>query len=156
MDRPLHCPDTRRGAASQGNSEDGDMTISQQQIQRKLNATRQILRCIFVAVLLLLILTPPAHAYVGPGSGFAVLSSFLTLFLASMQAVFAFLTWPIRQFFRFLRRRRAYRRAKTKRVVILGFDGMDPELTERFIKEGKLPNLARLRESGTFRTLATT
>lgn len=132
------------------------MTIARQQAQSKPHGKRQILRCIFVAVLLLLILTPPAHAYVGPGAGFVVLSSFLTLFLASIQAVFAFLTWPIRQFFRFLRRRRAYRRAKTKRVVILGFDGMDPELTDRFIKEGKLPNLARLRESGTFRTLATT
>jgi hypothetical protein len=107
-------------------------------------------------VVLLLVFTPAAHAYVGPGAGFAVLSSFLTLFLASVQAVFAFLTWPIRQFFRFLRRRRAYGKAKTKRIVILGFDGMDPVLTERFIKEGKLPNLARLREQGTFRLLATT
>jgi hypothetical protein len=105
---------------------------------------------------MLLILAPAAHAYVGPGAGFAVLTSFLTLFLASVQAVFAFLTWPIRQCFRFLRRRRAYRKAKTKRIVILGFDGMDPELTERFIKQGKLPNLARLRERGTFRPLATT
>jgi predicted AlkP superfamily phosphohydrolase/phosphomutase len=121
-----------------------------------LRGTRQILRCVVAAVLLLLIFTPAAHAYVGPGAGFAVLSSFLTLFLASLQAIFAFLTWPIRQFFRFLRRRRAYRKAKTKRIVILGFDGMDPELTERFIKEGKLPNLARLREDGTFRPLATT
>jgi predicted AlkP superfamily phosphohydrolase/phosphomutase len=117
---------------------------------------RQVLRCVVAAVLLLLIFTPAAHAYVGPGAGFAVLSSFLTVFLASVQAIFAFLTWPIRQFFRFLRRRRAYRKAKTKRIVILGFDGMDPELTERFIKEGKLPNLARLREQGTFRRLATT
>ncbi len=132
------------------------MTISQQQIQGKPNATQHIPRCIFVGVLLLLILTPPAQAYVGPGAGFAVLSSFLTLFLASIQAVFAFLIWPIRQFFRFRRRRRAYRRAKTTRVVILGFDGMDPELTERFIKEDKLPNLAKLREKGAFHPLATT
>jgi predicted AlkP superfamily phosphohydrolase/phosphomutase len=124
--------------------------------RRDLRGRRQVLRCVVVAVMLLLIFTPVAHAYVGPGAGFAVLSSFLTLFLASVQAIFAFLTWPIRQFFRFLRRRRAYRKAKTKRIVILGFDGMDPELTERFIKEGKLPNLARLRGHGTFRPLATT
>ena len=132
------------------------MTFTWRRSQGKPYGGRQIFRCMFFAVLLLLILAPPAHAYVGPGAGFAVLSSFLTLFLASIQAMFAFLTWPIRQFFRFLRRRRAYRRAKTKRVVILGFDGMDPELTERFIGEGKLPNLAKLRESGTFRKLATT
>jgi predicted AlkP superfamily phosphohydrolase/phosphomutase len=132
------------------------MTLVQQQVARRRLGTQQILCCVLVAVLLLLIATPPAQAYVGPGAGFAAISSFLTLFLASIQAVFAFLTWPIRQFFRFLRRRRAYRRAKTKRVVILGFDGMDPELTERFIKEGKLPNLARLRDNGTFHPLATT
>src|SRR5713101_4001122 len=156
LDRSLYCLDARRGAASQGNFEDRDLTIAQYQVQRKPKATRHILCCIFVAMILLLVLAPPAQAYVGPGAGFAVLSSFLTLFLASIQAVFAFLTWPIRQFFRFRRRRRAYRRAKTRRVVILGFDGMDPELTERFIKEGKLPNLARLQEKGTFHTLATT
>jgi predicted AlkP superfamily phosphohydrolase/phosphomutase len=132
------------------------MNFAARENRRDSRRTRQILRCIYFVVVLLLVFTPAAHAYVGPGAGFAVLSSFLTLFLASVQAVFAFLTWPMRQFFRFLRRRRAYRKAKTKRIVILGFDGMDPVLTERFIKEGKLPNLARLREQGTFRLLATT
>jgi predicted AlkP superfamily phosphohydrolase/phosphomutase len=132
------------------------MKFAAEEDRRDSRRTRQILRCALFAVVLLLLFTPAAHAYVGPGAGFAVLSSFLTLFLASVQAVLAFLTWPIRQCFRFLRRRRAYRKAKTKRVVILGFDGMDPELTERFIKQGKLPNLARLRERGTFHPLATT
>jgi len=132
------------------------MKFAAEKDRKPLRGTRQILRCTLLAVVLLLLFTPAAHAYVGPGAGFAVLSSFLTLFLASVHAVIAFLTWPIRQCFRFLRRRRAYRKAKTKRVVILGFDGMDPVLTERFIKQGKLPNLARLRERGTFRTLATT
>jgi len=108
------------------------------------------------AVLSILIFAPPAHAYVGPGAGFAVVSSFLTWLLATLQAIFALLTWPIRQFFRFLRHRRAYRKAQTKRTIILGFDGMDPVVTKRFIEQGKLPNLARLREKGTFQTLATT
>lgn len=119
-------------------------------------ASRRIAFCAGAAAIALLLFAPAADAYVGPGAGFAVLSSFLTLFLASLYAIFAFVTWPIRQFIRFLRRRRAYRRARVKRVVILGFDGMDPQLTERFIREGKLPNLAKLRERGTFRTLATT
>jgi predicted AlkP superfamily phosphohydrolase/phosphomutase len=42
------------------------------------------------------------------------------------------------------------------RVIIVGFDGVDAELTEQWMDEGKLPNLARLRESGTFRPLRPT
>jgi predicted AlkP superfamily phosphohydrolase/phosphomutase len=112
--------------------------------------------CAVAVSVSLLLFAPAANAYVGPGAGFAVLSSFLTLFLASLYSIFAFVTWPVRQFLRFLRRRRAYRKARVRRVVILGFDGMDPQLTERFIAQGKLPNLAKLRERGTFRLLATT
>jgi predicted AlkP superfamily phosphohydrolase/phosphomutase len=112
--------------------------------------------CAGATALGLLLFAPAANAYVGPGAGFAVLSSFLTLFLASLYSIFAFVTWPVRQFLRFLRRRRAYRKARVRRVVILGFDGMDPQLTERFIAQGKLPNLAKLRERGTFLPLATT
>lgn len=112
---------------------------------------------IAAAVLVALLLNPAgAHAYVGPGAGFAVVSSFLTFLVATFSSLFAFFTWPVRQFFRYLRRRRAIRRAKVKRVVILGFDGMDPELAERYMRAGKLPNLRKLREQGTFRNLATT
>ncbi len=57
---------------------------------------------------------------------------------------------------RSLLRRKAYGKAQIKRAVILGFDGMDPELSARFIAEGKLPNLAKLQEQGSFRKLRTT
>jgi predicted AlkP superfamily phosphohydrolase/phosphomutase len=43
-----------------------------------------------------------------------------------------------------------------QKVVILGFDGMDPELTERYIAQGKLPNLAKLAAQGGFHRLTTT
>jgi predicted AlkP superfamily phosphohydrolase/phosphomutase len=44
----------------------------------------------------------------------------------------------------------------TQKLVILGFDGMDPDLVQQWIKEGRLPNFARLaREGGVF-PLATT
>ena len=105
---------------------------------------------------MLLFAAAPAHAYVGPGAGFAVLSSFLTLFLAFLYAIFALLTWPVRQLLRLFRRRKALGKAKVKRAVVLGFDGMDPELCSRYMKEGKLPNLAALRDKGTFQPLATT
>lgn len=105
---------------------------------------------------LILLLPTRSHAYAGPGAGFAVLSSFWTLFVAFLYSIYAFLVWPFRQLFRILRRRNAYGKAQVKRAVILGFDGMDPELTERFIAEGRLPNLAKLRDQGTFRKLRTT
>lgn len=47
------------------------------------------------------------------------------------------------------------RRTK-ERVVIMGFDGMDPTLARKFMDEGKLPNLKKLADSGTFSKLETT
>jgi predicted AlkP superfamily phosphohydrolase/phosphomutase len=41
-------------------------------------------------------------------------------------------------------------------VLVLGFDGMDPTLARRFLAEGKLPNLGRMAEGGTFSPLAST
>ncbi len=42
-----------------------------------------------------------------------------------------------------------------KRVIVLGFDGMDYALTERLMSEGRLPNLERLARSGRFSPLRT-
>ena len=47
-------------------------------------------------------------------------------------------------------------RASQQKVIVLGFDGVDARYTERWMNEGKLPNLARLREMGTFRPLRPT
>jgi len=116
-----------------------------------------VVRIALLAALIALAIAPqPAHAYAGPGAGFAVLSSFWAIFVAFLYSFYALATWPIRQLFRFVRRRNAYGKAKFSRAVILGFDGMDPELAERFMNEGKLPNLAKLREKGTFTKLRTT
>jgi predicted AlkP superfamily phosphohydrolase/phosphomutase len=115
-------------------------------------------RLLFVAVVVFLIAAfpIPAHAYAGPGAGFAVLSSFWTLFVAFLYSLYAFASWPFRVIFRWFRYRNAYAKAQVKRVVIIGFDGMDPELANRFMDEGLLPNMAGMRESGTFRRLRTT
>jgi predicted AlkP superfamily phosphohydrolase/phosphomutase len=43
-----------------------------------------------------------------------------------------------------------------KKLIILGFDGADARLTEQWMNEGKLPNLARLRAQGTFSPLRPT
>ncbi|MFH1539950.1 MAG: alkaline phosphatase family protein [bacterium] len=42
------------------------------------------------------------------------------------------------------------------RVVIVGFDGMDPRLVAEGMEKGELPNFARLKDSGCFHPLQTT
>ena len=45
--------------------------------------------------------------------------------------------------------------ARTDRVIVLGVDGFDPVLLERFVAEGLMPNCKRLIETGSFRRLQT-
>jgi predicted AlkP superfamily phosphohydrolase/phosphomutase len=51
----------------------------------------------------------------------------------------------------------AKRRAATAgtRVIVIGFDGMDPGLTGQLMNAGRLPNLGRLRSQGGYRVLGT-
>jgi predicted AlkP superfamily phosphohydrolase/phosphomutase len=42
------------------------------------------------------------------------------------------------------------------RTIVLGFDGMDPELTEQWMADGTLPNFARLAAQGHYQPLPTT
>lgn len=42
------------------------------------------------------------------------------------------------------------------KVVILGFDGVDGDLTQQWMEEGKLPNLSRLAQQGTFSPMRVT
>src|ERR1039458_8953652 len=41
------------------------------------------------------------------------------------------------------------------KMIILGVDGLDPDLLTRFMAEGKMPNFARLAAQGSFRRLTT-
>ena len=91
--------------------------------------------------------------YIGPGAGFAFLGSFLTLFLGLLASAGSILIWPFRMAWLALRKNR---NAMVKRVIFLGLDGLDPRLTEKYMAEGKMPNLARLREQGSYRRLRTT
>lgn len=95
-------------------------------------------------------------AYIGPGAGFAFLGSFLTILAGFFLSVASMLLWPFRMLWRMLRRRKGFRDAKIKRLIFLGLDGLDPVLTERLMTEGKLPNLSRLKEQGSYRRLRTT
>jgi predicted AlkP superfamily phosphohydrolase/phosphomutase len=46
-------------------------------------------------------------------------------------------------------------RVVTQKMVILGFDGMDPRLVEQWMSEGKLPNFKKLAGEGGFYRLGT-
>jgi len=108
-----------------------------------------------VTIILVAGLPTPAEAYIGPGAGFAVLGSFAVLFVTMILAGVSILAWPFRTVWRMIRHRR---KAKplVKRVIFLGFDGQDARITERMMAEGKLPNLARLAERGSYHRLRTT
>jgi predicted AlkP superfamily phosphohydrolase/phosphomutase len=111
---------------------------------------------LLLTALLFFLFAGEAQAYVGPGAGFAVAGSFLAVFSAILAGMLAVITWPIRFLFRMIKYRKAFRRSRVKRCVILGLDGMDPKLAEKMMDEGKLPTFSRLRERGTFKPLATT
>jgi len=95
-------------------------------------------------------------AYIGPGAGFAFLGSFLTLITSLLLSLVSFLAWPFRMIWLLVNRRQGYRKAHVKKLIFLGLDGFDPTLAERFMAEGKLPNLSRLRQQGSYSRLRTT
>jgi predicted AlkP superfamily phosphohydrolase/phosphomutase len=119
-----------------------------------MSATRLLRAAVLVTVVLLLSGTP-AEAYIGPGAGFAFVGSFFVLIAAFFLAFVKLLTAPFRALLRTVRWRRALARSRVRQLVILGLDGQDPELTDRFLGEGILPNFARLREQGSYLRLDT-
>jgi predicted AlkP superfamily phosphohydrolase/phosphomutase len=94
--------------------------------------------------------------YVGPGAGFAFLGSLLSLLTGFLLSFFSLLAWPFRMAWRLVLRRGGFRKAHVKKVIFLGLDGLDPRLAEKFMAEGKLPNLSRLKEQGSYSRLRTT
>ena len=97
----------------------------------------------------------PAEAYVGPGAGFALLSSFLVVFTTIILAFVSLLIWPFRLAIRAIRRGRPVK-PLISRFIVVGLDGQDPKLTDRFIAEGKLPNFSKLAAMGSYHRLRTT
>lgn len=102
------------------------------------------------------LLVPPLGAYIGPGAGFAFLSSFLVLFLTFFLAVFSFLSWPFRFLIRLIKGQKAYKKSHINKLVVIGLDGMDPVLVEKYMSQGKLPNLSKLAKQGSYAKLETT
>jgi predicted AlkP superfamily phosphohydrolase/phosphomutase len=101
----------------------------------------------------------PSHllfAYIGPGAGFAFLGSFLTIIVAFAASAISFLLWPFRLAWLAVHKRGRFHKGQVRKAIFLGLDGLDPNLTEQWMAEGKLPNLSRLREQGFYSRLRTT
>jgi predicted AlkP superfamily phosphohydrolase/phosphomutase len=113
-------------------------------------------RLLLLGLLLVALVPSPAFAYIGPGAGFALAGSFFAVFASVVTAIFTLVTWPIRLAIRTIFGLRALAKARVKRVVILGLDGMDHGLTEKMLDDGRLPNLAALRDKGCFLPLGST
>ena len=69
--------------------------------------------------------------YIGPGAGFAVAGSFLVLLGTFLMAFGIILIWPLKAVFK-LAARRGRGKAKVKRVVVIGLDGFDPQMAEKY------------------------
>jgi predicted AlkP superfamily phosphohydrolase/phosphomutase len=98
----------------------------------------------------------PAAAYIGPGAGFALGGSLLFALTGLLLALFGLLTWPVRLLWRLWRQRRIRARARARRVVVLGLDGLDAKLCREFMAAGELPHMQALAGEGCFHELGTT
>ncbi|MGQ0553115.1 MAG: alkaline phosphatase family protein, partial [Planctomycetota bacterium] len=96
-----------------------------------------------------------AAAYIGPGAGFAFAGSAFILLSTLFIVLGVIIAFPIKLIWRLAVTGNPFKHARVKRVVILGFDGMDPGLATRLMLQGKLPNFQRLADKGAFRALAT-
>ncbi len=120
------------------------------------SGTRSIRVAVVVFVAAAALAFPPtADAYIGPGAGFAVLGSFAVLFVTMILAGASLLIWPFRMAWRMIRRR-TRSKPLIKRLIVVGFDGQEPRITERLMAEGRLPNFSALAESGGYSRLRST
>lgn len=128
---------------------------------------------------------PWVFLYIGPGPGLPLpaLGPILGALLTLLSMGFFFFRHWIGRFFSKLKRERRFRflviivvlvvggvvmalwgrkrepgvqAAQPPKVLVLGIDGMDPDLLEQYLDQGLLPHFAKLREQGVYTRLATT
>ena len=78
------------------------------------------------------------EAYVGPGAGLAVAGGIWGIVLLGL-ALLAALLFPFRFVYHRLRDRPRRQRAQTRRVVVVGFDGLDAHTTRELLAAGHMP-----------------
>ncbi len=130
-----------------------------------------------VLALYLVLATSVAEAYIGPGAGISFLQGVWVALVGIVLSVVAIVLLPFKLLIRNFGEVKAvlvlvglgvlawlvyeYQpqvipEKVSGRTIVLGFDGMDPQLAQRWMKEGLMPNFTRLAESGSFQKLATT
>jgi len=98
----------------------------------------------------------PLEAYVGPGAGFAFVSTFFVFLATFFLVLLTLLIWPIRFVYRLVTGKFRKSAENIDRMIIIGFDGMEPSLCDKWMDEGKLPNLKKLAELGSYKPLSST
>ena len=130
-----------------------------------------------ILALLLLFAPVVVEAYIGPGAGISFLQGLWVALVGIVLSVVAIILLPIRLLFRSVGKTRftlllagvvaiawvaheyqspAVPDKVSGRTLVLGFDGMDPQLAERWMREGLLPNFSRLAANGSYQALGTT
>lgn len=117
-------------------------------------------------------------AYIDPGTGF-VFSSIVPMVLGAIATFFASILFFLRKkIFPFIKVHKGFffmiflllgigtiifaikqntmNKTIDKKVVVIGFDGLDPKIIDQGFQKGLLPNLKKLQEKGGYATLQTT
>lgn len=111
----------------------------------------------YLVLLIVLVGFPQnAFAYIGPGAGFAFLGSAFVFILTFFMALATLAFWPLQFLWRLILGKKISKNARTRRVVIVGLDGLEPKLAEKLMDEGRMPNLKALKETGAYSRLGTT
>lgn len=105
-------------------------------------------------ILLMGVTATPAEAYIGPGAGFAFLSSFMVIFVTFILAFVSVLLWPLRFLWKLFFRKRPPK-TDVDRVVIVGLDGLSPWYAKQYMEKGLMPNMQKLAEMGDYKKLET-
>ncbi len=112
------------------------------------------------------------RSYIDPGSGFIFGQGLLSSAWVMALGLFGIFLFIFKFLFRFLRKflfifvvialilaaggLLMHKNSPKKKVIIIGIDAMDPNITEKLIQEGRLPNFSYLKASGTYSRLSTT
>lgn len=111
-------------------------------------------KSIYLFLFLFLFFVNSVHSYIGPGAGIAFVSSFFSFVIVFFLVFFIILLFPFRIILKKITTKKL--KSKFKKVIVIGFDGLDPEVLKKLLDENKLPTFQKIIETGSFNKLNTT